>query len=175
MRFKSLLNNRWLPVLAFAVLAIFPYGCSKSEEAKDAATVAKSETPADPGKEHFEKGVRALLQKQNDEAIKEFNETIKINPKSSEAYNNIGFAYLDKEDVEKSIESQKKAIELNPQLANGYYGLAMAYEKKGDNEGALNNWKEFAKLSEPHSKWWTKAQERIAVLEGGQQAQPAGH
>ncbi|MBI5453533.1 MAG: tetratricopeptide repeat protein [Deltaproteobacteria bacterium] len=154
-----------------AVSVLLPYGCSK--EKKDAAVEGQAQpAAADLGKEHFEKGVQASMKGQVDEAIKEYEAVLQFNPKSPETYNNLGFAYFDKGDMDKAIENQRKAIELNPNLANGYYGLALALEKKGDKAGSIENWKKFAELSQPHSKWWMKAQEHIQALEG-KKAAPA--
>lgn len=147
--------------LVFALSAFA--GCSRKEEAKDKTTAAAP--GMEPAKEHFDKAVQHSLKGEYDEAIKEYEETIRLNPGSAEAYNNMGFAYMDKGDVDKSLELQKKALEMNPNLANAHYGMAQALEKKGDRAGALKHWKEFKKFAEPHSRWWTKAEERIKALE----------
>lgn len=160
--------NRLFTATAFSALAAFlvfaPYGCSKGEQAQPAPS--SQQAAADPGKEHFEKGVQHSLKGELDQAIKEYETVLTYNPKSAEAYNNLGFAFYDKGDFSKAVEFQQKSIELNPGLANGYYGLALALENTGDKKGALENWKRFSGLAQPHSKWWTRAQERIAALEG---------
>lgn len=166
MHTKRLSNSGFMAFFAAVFLFSAVLGCSREKAPQQKAQDAAVAPAADPGKEHFEKGVQLSLKGQHDEAIKEYEETIKINPKSAEAYNNLGFAYFDKGDADKAIEAQKKALEITPGLANGFYGLAMAYEKKGDKANAISNWKEFAKLSQPHSKWWMKAQEHIEALEG---------
>lgn len=148
-------------IAVFAAYALIFNGCSKKGE----KTPQGSAPALSAGKEHFEKGVQFSLKRQYDDAIKEYEESLKINPKSPEAYNNLGFAYYDKGDFDKAADNQKKALELNPNLGNAYYGLARALEKKGDKAGALNNWKEFMKRSEPHSKWWMQAQAHIKNLE----------
>ncbi|MBI5642664.1 MAG: tetratricopeptide repeat protein [Deltaproteobacteria bacterium] len=148
-----------------AITAILPYGCSKENKGTEQAQ-QEAAPAADLGKEHFEKGVQLSLKGQLDEAIKEYETVLQFNPKSAETYNNLGFAYFDKGDFDKALESQKKAVELNPNLANGHYGLAMAFEKKNDKKSAIESWKKFAELSQPHSKWWMKAQEHIQALEG---------
>ena len=156
---------RTLGLVAVLALALsVSFGCSKKEDAAKDQTSAQA-PGTDPAKEHFDKGVQYSLRGEYDAAIKEYEETIKSNPNSPEAYNNMGFAYMDKGDTDKAVELQKKALELNPKFANAYYGMAQAMEKKGDKAGALKNWKEFKKLSEPHSRWWTKAEERIQALE----------
>lgn len=153
-------------VAAVAALSIGPLGCSKDEKK---AQTQQQQAPASDlaAKDHFDKGVQHSMKGETDLAIKEFEETLRINPASPEAHNNLGFAYYDKGDVDKAVEHQKKALEGNPNLANGYYGLAMALEKKGDKAGAINNWKQFMNLSQPHSKWWLQAQAHIKNLEGG--------
>ncbi|GEM_PF-3541107 len=178
--------NRFLKpaLLSFAALLLMaPYGCSKAEKEAATAPVEQQHAadPSDPGKAHFEKGVQHLMKKEYDLAIKEYEAVLQYNPDSAETYSNLGFAYLYTSEFEKASESQKKAIGLKPDLANAYYGLAMAQEKTGDMLGALESWKAFSGLSEPEGKWWTKAQERIEVLESynaahGQDAEkPAGH
>ncbi len=149
-----------LLIAAMAVAALFPYGCKKKE-----APTGQEQQAAQPGREHFNKGIQFALKGQHDEAIKEFQETLKYNPNSAETYNNLGFEYMDKGDLDKAIESQNKAIQLNPSLGIAYYGLAMALEKKGDKEGALKNWKEFLKYAQPHTRWWMNAQAHIKELE----------
>ena len=161
--YLKILKASALSVLAALILTA-PYGCSKGEEAQQPQQAAPAQ--ADPGKEHFEKGVQHSLKGEIDQAIKEYETVLTYNPKSSEAYNNLGFAYYDKGDFDKAAENQRKALEINPTLANGYYGLALALEKKGDKKGAIENWRQFSNLAQPHSKWWTKAQERIQELEG---------
>lgn len=156
---------------ALALGAVLPSGCSK--ESKSPEGQQQAAQGADAAKEHFDKGVQLSLKGQIDEAIKEYEETIRLNPKSSEAHNNLGFAYMDKGDVDKALEHQKHAVEINPNLANAYFGLAMAYEKKGDKPNAIANWKKFSEMSQPHSKWWTKAQEHIQALEGKKAATAA--
>lgn len=164
-------------LVAAAMLSV-PIGCSKKEEAASTkkAPEVQQQTPDDPAREHFEKGVRLSLQKDYEAAIAEYEKSLEYNPQSAPAYNNLGFAYYDKGDIDKAIEAQKKALDIDPQLPNGYYGLALALEKKGDEEGALENWKAFIKYAEPHSKWWIKAQERITSIENpeGADAKEAG-
>lgn len=167
---KGFLKTVSLIVFSALMLAA-PYGCSKgADQAKEQTASAPA---ADPAKEHFDKGVQFSLKGQIDDAIKEYETVLTFNPNSPEAHNNLGFAYFDKNELDKAIEHQKKAIELNPNLANGYYGLALALESKGDKKAAIENWKQFAALSQPHSKWWMKAQEHIQALEGKGQAKAA--
>ncbi len=153
-------------VLSSIVLLFAVYGCSggKEEPEMESAGV-EAQSSGDPGKDHFDRGVKFSLMGQYEEAISEYKDSLKYNPDSAETYNNLGFAYMDKGDLDLAIENQKKAVELKPDLANGYYGLALALEKKGEKEEALKNWKKYLELSTPHTRWWNKAKEHTDRLE----------
>lgn len=156
-------------------------GCSMestepSAQQTDAAVKMPSPEDIAKAKEHYDKGVQLTLKGQHDEAIKEYDESVKLNPNSPEPYNNLGFEYFDKAILDKkkidapmldkAVEYQQKALALNPNLANAHYGLAQALEKKGDKPNAINSWRAFMQLSEPHSKWWMQAKTHIDFLEG---------
>jgi len=172
----------WLRMLmAVAVLfflAIDISGCSKKDEAPvvakktqapQAGGNAAHKMPTDaqhsaPGMKHFNKGLEYSLQHKYAAAIKEYRLALKTRPKLAAAYNNIGFAYYDKKELDKAIKNHNKALEITPSLANAYFGLALAYEKKGDKDKALTNWKEFTKRADPKSKWHIKAMAHIKEL-----------
>jgi len=174
------LFNRSRPFTAiFALIAIFSLilsaqtGCSKREKTPEEKTKEEAAN-VQKAQELFNKGNDSLGNKRFDEAIKAYEESITLNAASPEAHSNLGFAYLDKFNaekeknpglLEKSFEHQKRAAELDPNLAVAYYGMAMAFERKGDVNGALAGWREFMKLSPPHTKWWITAQKRIKELE----------
>ena len=118
-------------------------------------------------KEHFEKGVNYSLKKEYDKAIAEYLESLKYNPNAAVVHSNLAFAYFDKGNPDMAIQEHKKAIELDPEHANAYYGMALIYEANGNNAEAIKNWEAFLKLTQPHSLWWNKAQERLEKLKRG--------
>ena len=68
-----------------------------------------------------------------DEAIKEYQLSIKYDPTYDIAYNNLGVIYLDDLGrVQKSIELFKKSIECNPNYALAHFNLARAITIVGD-------------------------------------------
>ena len=155
----------FLITIMLSALVVFN-GCKKAGEEKvPEEKMVGAKEAADPGKEHFNQGVKYSLMGEYDEAIKEYQKTLEYNPNSFETYSNLGFAYFDKGDYDNSIKSQRKAIELNPNYENAYYGLAQALDKTGDRKGALDNWNEFIQRTEPGGKWYAKAKERIKALE----------
>ena len=117
--------------------------------------------------EHFEKGVNYSLKKEYDKAIAEYLESLKYNPNAAVVHSNLAFAYFDKGNPDMAIQEHKKAIELDSEHANAYYGMALIYEANGNNAEAIKNWEAFLKLTQPHSLWWNKAQERLEKLKRG--------
>ncbi len=160
-------------IALFSLILSLQTGCSKREKTpeekakEEAATVQKA-------KELFDKGIELVGNKRFDEGIKAYEESLALSAKSPEAHSNLGFAYLDKFNagkekdpilLDKSLEHQRRATELDQNFAVAYYGMAMLFERKGDVNGALAGWREFMKLSPPHTKWWITAQKRIKELE----------
>jgi len=67
------------------------------------------------------------------------NKAIELNPKIVQAWSNLANAYLQKEDVEKAIETGRKLVEMAPNFALGHNNLAFAYYSKGDHEKAIDH------------------------------------
>ncbi len=166
----------FIVMIALIILGLDMSGCSKKSKTGTTATGNGGKARAlhhlpphatlkqDPATEHFNKGLKYSLQGKYDQAIEEFNIVLKTRPESAAAYNDLGFAWYDKNDLDKAIEYHKKALELNPDLANVYFGLGLAYEKKGEREKALKNWQEFTKRTDPKNKWHLKAMDHIRRL-----------
>ena len=69
-----------------------------------------------------------------DEAIKEYNLSIKFDSMYDIAHNNLGVIYLDDlVQLQKAIECFNNAIECNPNYALAYYNLGRCYALKGEN------------------------------------------
>lgn len=115
-------------------------------------------------KEHFEKGVNYSLKKEYDKAIAEYLESLRYNPDVAAVHSNLAFAYFDKGNLDLAIQEHKKAIEIDPANSNAFYGMALIYENMGNKTEAIRYWEQFKKLTEPHSLWWNKAQERLEKL-----------
>ena len=59
-------------------------------------------------------GIIYAKKKEFNRAIKKFNKTIELNPKSASAYFNLGMVYKEMGKTEKMREFLEKAVELNP-------------------------------------------------------------
>jgi len=97
--------------------------------------------------DYIKKGADLVRHNKFDEAIKEFNNAVAVNPKSSAAYYNLGFAYDKKEDLKNAIVYFSKAIEIDPALADAYYNRAFVYYKKGDFDSAISDYNKVIEIS----------------------------
>jgi tetratricopeptide (TPR) repeat protein len=70
------------------------------------------------------------------DAIRCFDQVIKISPKYAPVYNNRGRAYHLKGDTDRAIADFSKAIELDPAFADAYENRGKAWGGKGDQKRA---------------------------------------
>jgi lipoprotein NlpI len=83
-----------------------------------------------------------------DRAIQDYNEAIRLNPNDAVAYNNRGNAYRrDKGDSDHAIQDYDEAIRLNPNYADAYYNRGLAYGAKGDQDRAIQDLNEAIRLN----------------------------
>jgi tetratricopeptide (TPR) repeat protein len=82
--------------------------------------------------EFFEQGKKYTSVEDSDQAIFNYTEAIKRNPKFVQAYNNRGIVYIGRQQYYLAIADFNKAIELDPKNGEVYNNRAVAYWQKGD-------------------------------------------
>ena len=84
-------------------------------------------------------------QREYEEAIKHYTETIKLKPDLDEAYNNRGNAYVEKGEFDNAIRDYNAAIRLNPDDADTYNNRGNVYHEKEELDNAIRNYTEAIK------------------------------
>jgi len=84
----------------------------------------------------FELGVISEQQKNYDDAIKYYTESLRVR-NDSEAYQNLGVCYMKKEDYKKAYSNLTKAMLLNPNKYTIYNNLGAVLEKIGNYDSAI--------------------------------------
>ena len=64
---------------------------------------------------HFQKGLQYYFQKQYPAGIREFEETLRINPDDARGYYFLGYSYYQLREMGKAQEAFDEAYRLNPQ------------------------------------------------------------
>lgn len=77
---------------------------------------------------------------ENDRAISDLNEAIRLDPKYVLAYFNRGSVYSIKRDNDRAISDYNEAIRLDPKYAEAYTTRGIAYSDKGDNDRAISDY-----------------------------------
>ena len=81
-------------------------------------------------------GFCKLKQGRNGEAIKAYEQALRLRPNSVEAYNKLGDAYYYAGNFYKALEAYKQAVRIKPDMAEAYYNLGMTYMELGDRASA---------------------------------------
>ncbi|MBF0522819.1 MAG: tetratricopeptide repeat protein [Candidatus Omnitrophica bacterium] len=81
-----------------------------------------------------------------DKALKEYQETLVLNPLEAMVHNNIGLIYMNRERLEEAEAEYKQEISIFPQYANVYFNLGILYYKEGKMAEAVEAWKKTVEL-----------------------------
>lgn len=77
---------------------------------------------------HFDEGIKLMMiYSRNADAIKEFNQAIKYDKHSFEAFYYRGCAKYNMKDYKNAILDFEKAVELKPDYADAYFNLGKTY------------------------------------------------
>ena len=88
---------------------------------------------------------------QSEEAIRQYQEALRLSPRYSSAHNNFGNALLKRGDFEGAIGHLQEAIRLNPRGAEAYYNLGTAFLRKGRIDEAIAQYREAIRRAPWHA------------------------
>ncbi|MEH2234849.1 tetratricopeptide repeat protein [Nostoc sp.] len=95
----------------------------------------------------YQEGVNKYEAGNYEEAVKDFNQAIELDPKNALAYNRRGNAYYRLGDYEQAQADSSQAIALNPQDANAYFDRGFALSELGKYKEAIADYTEAIKLN----------------------------
>jgi tetratricopeptide (TPR) repeat protein len=94
-----------------------------------------------------QKGLEAQKAGHLDEAVADWTEAIRLNPKDAEAYHHRGGVRDTQHDLEGAIEDDSEAILLNPNFSDAYADRGYARSRHGDLAGAMADYNEAIALN----------------------------
>jgi protein O-mannosyl-transferase len=95
---------------------------------------------------YYNRGVVNMYEKRNEDAIKDFNRALVLDPKYAEAYNNRGNVFLNENKNAEALADFKKALEFKPDYADAYYNLGLLYMNENRNEEAFKDFNKAIEL-----------------------------
>lgn len=93
----------------------------------------------------YQSGTQNLVSKKYTEALNDFLEALKLDPKNSEIHNNLGMTYFFKNELNLAMMHLKKSIELDPKNMDPVNNLASLYFTKGNYPEAKINYEKILK------------------------------
>lgn len=98
-------------------------------------------------KKFFEEAIEFYKKKDFDKAKEKYEEILKINPKSSDVYGNLGVIYKIKGDIQNAIKFYVEAIKLNPKNMFVYNNLGNAFKEIKNYKMAIQAYSDAIKLN----------------------------
>jgi Flp pilus assembly protein TadD len=96
--------------------------------------------------EYNQRGLAAARKRQYGEAIRDFSEAIRLNPKYALAYAYRGAVYVNTDQPDKAIQDCTEAIKVDPHLALAYVNRGAAYRHKKEYDLAITDLNEAVRL-----------------------------
>ncbi len=166
----------YLQYLPLAIALVFiPYTYMRCKVWKDGVTLFTDVVKKEPGRDypHYALGVAKGMKGDLVGAIASYNESIRLNARNAEAYNNRGNALQSQNrDYDASIADYDKALAIRPDYVNACFNRGTAKEMKKDLEGAVMDYYKTLELDPKYTKAYfalgnlhgAAGQDSIAVL-----------
>ena len=101
---------------------------------------------------HYHSGLASLAMGNQEKAIEEFDQVLRIEPEMAKAYNGRGIARTQHGDLDRAIADYDQALRIEPKLAYVYANRGSAWLGKKDHDKALADFNLALQL-EPQSAW----------------------
>jgi tetratricopeptide (TPR) repeat protein len=140
MRFNQLRRRGFFTLLGGAV-AVWPSGASLDSQISGCTTVIQSgnETKWNMAVALYKRGGAYYYKGDNNRAISDYNEAIRLDPNHSRAFTNRGNAYYEKGDNNRAIADYSEAIRFDPDNAAAFNNLGWVRAIVGQLQAALDD------------------------------------
>ena len=140
----SMRQARWLvPGVSFIILAFLgALSWRQSFSYRDLETLWRTTIDKNPScwMAYNNLGVLQFQKGDLDDAIEEYERSLRLNPDYPEAHYNLGGALLQKGQIDEAMEHSRKALQLQPNDSDAHVVLGNVLMAKRDIDGAINEY-----------------------------------
>ena len=108
----------------------------------------EQETTNDLATAFYNRGNAYSTKGDNDRAMRDYDEAIRLNPKFSDAFYNRGRAYRAKGDNDRAIQDFDEAIRLDPNDTLAFLDRGRTYQRKGDTDRATQDFEQAFRIDQ---------------------------
>jgi tetratricopeptide (TPR) repeat protein len=108
-------------------------GCSR-------IIAANAESKTNIAIAYMDRGIAHQNKGEHQDAIADFNQSLKLNPNDPAVYRSRGFSFAQTQEYDLAIDDYNQTIKLKPDYRNIYYDRAWTYAAKDDHARALNDY-----------------------------------
>lgn len=145
-QFEKALEKKSTNVRVLLILGLLHAKTGNLDGALRYTSIAASNVPSYPA--FFNLGLIHSARTEHNDAIKAFDEALRINPKSFKAHYQKGLAQSNAGSPEKAVDSFQNTLEINPRLHEARIALVGALLKSGDKSSAKYEIEKFREMGQ---------------------------
>jgi tetratricopeptide (TPR) repeat protein len=142
---------KWIAIAAIvsaaAIWGVIQLSSTSQPIRRAKKTAMSPSTNSDEAAGHFQKGNSAYDKKDYDQALAEFSEAIRLDPKDPIAYRNRGLLWQNKKEYDKALDDYNHAIQLDSNHASAYRHRANIWKDKGNYDNAIADYSEAIRIN----------------------------
>jgi tetratricopeptide (TPR) repeat protein len=100
---------------------------------------------------HYNFGIMLDKNGQTVEAIRQYQEALRLNPDDAEVHNSLGAAFDDQGQTDEAIRQYQEALRLKPDHADAHNNLGIALGRQGQTSEAIRRFQETLRLKPDHA------------------------